>query len=225
MKKTILFTALAALTMTSSLMAQTQTQKPKMDTLSNSLGILIAQNLIRQGLETVDAASLAKGIETGLKLAPADAEKIIEKANDVVTNAMKALQSKKFEKTIMEGKAFLASNGKRAGVVTLPSGLQYEILTPGTGPKPKATDKVTVHYHGTLLDGTVFDSSVERGQPATFGVNQVIPGWVEGLQLMPQGSKWKLFIPSDLAYGERGAGNDIGPYSTLVFEVELIKIN
>jgi len=119
----------------------------------------------------------------------------------------------------------LATNGKRAEVTTLASGLQYEVITEGTGAKPAATDKVTVHYHGTLIDGTVFDSSVDRGQPASFPVNGVIPGWVEALQLMPTGSKWKLFIPSDLAYGARGAGGDIGPNATLIFDVELISIN
>ena len=123
-----------------------------------------------------------------------------------------------------EGEKFLAENAKRANVVTLPSGLQYEIITETIGQKPVATDKVKVHYHGTLIDGTVFDSSVRRGEPATFGVTQVIQGWVEALQLMPVGSKWKLYIPYNLAYGENGAGQMIAPYSTLIFEVELLEI-
>lgn len=122
------------------------------------------------------------------------------------------------------GEDFLAENAKREGVTTLPSGLQYEIMTTAIGQKPVATDKVRVHYHGTLIDGTVFDSSVQRGEPAEFGVTQVIPGWVEALQLMPKGSKWKLFIPYNLAYGEQGAGGAIAPYSTLIFEVELLDI-
>ena len=122
------------------------------------------------------------------------------------------------------GKAFLEKNGQKETVVTLPSGLQYEILTAGNGAKPKATDKVKCHYHGMLLNGTVFDSSVQRGQPAVFGVNQVIKGWVEALQLMNVGSKWRLFIPSELAYGEQGAGSSIEPYSTLIFDVELLGI-
>ena len=122
------------------------------------------------------------------------------------------------------GKEFLLENAKRDGVFTTVSGLQYEVLAQGSGASPKATDEVTVHYHGTLTDGRVFDSSVERGQPATFPVNGVIPGWIEALQLMNVGSKYKLFIPSDLAYGERGAGQMIGPNSTLIFEVELISI-
>jgi len=122
------------------------------------------------------------------------------------------------------GKKFLADNGKRSGVTTTKSGLQYEILKDGKGPKPAATDTVVVHYHGTTIEGKVFDSSVNRGKPATFPVNQVIPGWTEALQLMPVGSKWKLVIPSDLAYGPRGAGADIKPNSVLVFEVELLEI-
>ena len=126
---------------------------------------------------------------------------------------------------VKAGKAFLEENGKRPAVTTTASGLQYEILTEGSGSKPTADKAVTVHYTGTLIDGTVFDSSVRRGEPATFGVGQVIPGWTEALQLMPEGSKWKLFIPSNLAYGERGAGGDIGPNETLIFEVELLKVN
>ena len=124
-----------------------------------------------------------------------------------------------------EGEAFLQQNASKAGVTTLPSGLQYEVLTEGTGPKAGPTSSVTTHYHGTLINGTVFDSSYQRGQPATFGVNQVIAGWTEALQLMPEGSKWRLYIPSDLAYGKRGAGRDIGPDTALIFDGELLKVN
>ena len=124
-----------------------------------------------------------------------------------------------------EGEAFLAENQNKPGVTTLPSGLQYEVLTEGTGKKPTPRSSVTTHYHGTLINGNVFDSSYQRGQPATFGVNQVIAGWTEALQLMPEGSKWRLYIPSDLAYGKRGAGRDIGPDSALIFDVELLKVN
>jgi FKBP-type peptidyl-prolyl cis-trans isomerase FklB len=123
------------------------------------------------------------------------------------------------------GQDFLEENKKKSGVVALPSGLQYEVLVEGSGPRPVATNKVTCHYHGTLIDGTVFDSSVKRGQPATFPLNGVIKGWTEGVALMPTGSKWRFFIPPQLAYGERGAGAQIGPNSTLVFEVELISFN
>ncbi|RSK44014.1 FKBP-type peptidyl-prolyl cis-trans isomerase [Hymenobacter rigui] len=124
-----------------------------------------------------------------------------------------------------EGEAFLQENAQKPGVTTLPSGLQYEVLTEGNGPKPGPSSSVTTHYHGTLINGNVFDSSYQRGQPATFGVNQVIAGWTEALQLMPEGSKWRLYIPSDLAYGKRGAGRDIGPDSALIFDVELLKVN
>ncbi len=127
--------------------------------------------------------------------------------------------------TVLDGKTFLAENAKKTGVVVLPSGLQYKIVKAGTGAIPKATDTVTTHYTGTLIDGTVFDSSVQRGQPASFPVNGVIKGWQEALQLMPVGSKWQLYIPSDLAYGSRGAGGVIGPNSTLVFDIELISID
>jgi FKBP-type peptidyl-prolyl cis-trans isomerase FklB len=120
------------------------------------------------------------------------------------------------------GQEFLESNKAKPGVTALPSGLQYEIITEGAGPKPNANNKVTCHYHGTLINGTVFDSSVRRGQPATFPLNAVIKGWTEGLQLMPTGSKWRFYLPSNLAYGERGAGADIGPNSALIFDVELI---
>jgi FKBP-type peptidyl-prolyl cis-trans isomerase len=144
---------------------------------------------------------------------------------------MMKLQEKKMaeerakgEENRMAGEKWLAENGKREGVVTTPSGLQYEVVTLGTGPKPAATDKVKVHYTGTLIDGSKFDSSVDRGEPATFGVNQVIPGWVEGIQLMPTGSKFKFFIPSDLGYGPTGAGDKIPGNSTLIFDVELLEI-
>lgn len=126
------------------------------------------------------------------------------------------------EKNLADGAAFLIENGEREGVVTLPSGLQYEIMNEGSGASPGPTDMVTTHYHGTLIDGTVFDSSVERGEPIEFGVNQVIAGWTEALQLMNTGAKWKLFIPSSLAYGPQQRGPVIGPNSTLVFEVELL---
>ncbi|MBK9489501.1 MAG: FKBP-type peptidyl-prolyl cis-trans isomerase [Haliscomenobacter sp.] len=192
-----------------------------MDSVSYNLGILIAQNLKRQGLEKVNPTELAKGIADALAGVKVD----LAQCNESVSEYLTAQQAKKFEGNVAEGKKFLEENKKRPEVKTTNSGLQYEIMKAGTGAKPTANDKVTVHYHGMLLNGTVFDSSVERGQPATFGVNQVIPGWVEGLQLMPLGSKWKFFIPYDLAYGERGAGGEIGPFATLIFEVELLKIN
>lgn len=129
------------------------------------------------------------------------------------------------KKNLEEGLAFLESNKQRAGVVSLPSGLQYEILKESEGPRPGSTDKVTCHYHGTLINGTVFDSSVQRGQPASFPLNMVIKGWTEALQLMPLGSKWRLYLPADLAYGDRHVSAQIGPNSTLIFDVELLGIN
>ena len=198
------------------------TAQQNMDSLSYSLGVLIAQNLKQQGLTKVDPASVAQGVADMLNGTPA---MDINACNQIVQEEMEAGQSRQYEGNIEAGKKFLAENAKKEGVTTLPSGLQYEVLKKGDGPQPTKSDKVTVHYHGTLLDGTVFDSSVERGTPATFGVTQVIQGWVEALQLMHVGDKWKLFIPSDLAYGSRAAGPKIGPYSTLIFEVELLKIN
>jgi FKBP-type peptidyl-prolyl cis-trans isomerase FklB len=134
-------------------------------------------------------------------------------------------KNEKASANLKAGQDFLEANKQKTGIVALPSGLQYEVIKEGTGAKPSATDKVTCHYHGTLIDGTIFDSSVQRGQPATFPLNMVIKGWTEGLQLMPQGSKWRFFIPADLGYGDRQVSAQIGPNSTLVFEVELLGIS
>lgn len=142
-----------------------------------------------------------------------------------VSDRLAQLNQEKSEANLKAGEAFMAQNRTRPGVVETPSGLQYEVITEGTGPKPSATSKVTCHYHGTLIDGTIFDSSVQRGQPATFPLNMVIKGWTEALQLMPTGSKWRLFLPPNLAYGERQTGSYIGPNSTLIFDVELISIS
>lgn len=200
--------------------SQTQ-KKATMDSVSYSLGVLFAQNFKNGEAVNINSADMAKGFDEALKgmesIAP-------EKANQIFSDYMQNLQKSKFAAKLEEGKNFLAKNGQRPGIVTTASGLQYEILVNGTGVKPQKSDKVKVHYHGTLLNGKVFDSSVQRGQPIEFPVTGVIAGWVEALQLMPVGSKWKLYIPYDLAYGERGAGSDIGPYETLIFEVELIDI-
>jgi len=135
------------------------------------------------------------------------------------------MKNEKAQQNLKAGQEFLAANKNKAGITELPSGLQYEVIAEGTGAKPSASNKVTCHYHGTLIDGTVFDSSVKRGQPATFPLNMVIKGWTEGLQLMPKGSKWRFFIPPHLGYGERQVSAQIGPNSTLIFEVELIEIS
>jgi len=193
-----------------------------MNKISYALGMNLAQNLKASGIETVEYAEFTKGLEAAFE--GKDTQMSAEEANQTLQEFFGALQAKQAEGAIQAGKDFLAENAKKEGVVTLESGLQYEILTEGSGAKPAATDQVECHYHGTLTDGTVFDSSVERGEPAVFPVNGVIQGWVEALQLMPVGSKWRLAIPSDLAYGERGAGQQIGPHTTLVFEVELLSI-
>lgn len=193
-----------------------------MDKISYALGLSLGSNLISSGVAALNYEKLAKGIQDVLE--QKQTEISFQEAQQVINDFFQELQEEASKKAISEGKAFLEANGKRAEVKTTASGLQYEILTEGKGAVPKASDQVKVHYHGTLIDGTVFDSSVRRGQPATFGVTQVIQGWVEALQLMPVGSKWKLFIPSDLAYGAQGAGQHIGPHTTLIFEVELLDI-
>lgn len=190
--------------------------------VSYSLGLNIADNLKGQGLDSIDAKAFAQGLSDvfgndSLKMSQ-------EEANAFLQQYFTAIQQKQGEVAAEEGNKFLAENAKREGVKVTASGLQYEVVTMGTGEKPKATDQVTVHYTGKLINGKVFDSSVQRGQPATFGLNQVIPGWTEGLQLMPVGSKFILYLPYNLAYGQRGAGNDIPPYAALVFEVELLDI-
>lgn len=194
----------------------------ELDKVSYSLGVNLAQNLKTQGLENINVAALGKGLSAAMNGEETEISEM--EAQQILQAYFQKKMEEKATAAKQKGTDFLAENAKRKEVVTLPSGLQYEILKEGEGPKPGPADKVTVHYHGTLIDGTVFDSSVQRGQPATFGVNQVIKGWTEALQLMPQGSKWKLYIPSDLAYGDRGAGQAIGPHETLVFEVDLISI-
>ena len=200
------------------------------DSVSYGIGVSIGENMKKDGLTDINVSLVSRGIAEALK-----GEKsalTMEQIQACIGSYMAEKQKVKDQENkakasanLEKGKKFLEENKKRKGVVTLPSGLQYEIIKQGTGPKPTAEDKVTTHYHGTLIDGKVFDSSVERNQPAQFGVNQVIPGWTEALQLMPVGSKWKLYIPANLAYGESGAGGAIGPNETLIFEVELISID
>ena len=194
-----------------------------MDKFSYAIGLGIGQNLLSMGAKGIAVDDFAQAINDvleGNQTAISHTE-----ARDIVNKYFAELEEKMNAANIEAGKKFLEENKKREGVVTLPSGLQYEVITEGNvGRYAKATDQVQCHYEGTLIDGTLFDSSIKRGQPATFGVNQVIPGWVEALQLMPEGAKWKLYIPSDLAYGAQGAGEMIPPHSTLVFEVELQKI-
>lgn len=215
------FIALGVMSLTFAACAQKQ--EKEMDSLSYGVGILVGSNLAQQGLEEIDINDLAIGLSDVIN--GDDLRMTLEEANEVLTAYMQAQQSKQMAGAIEEGQAFLKQNAEREEVVVLESGLQYEILKAGDGPKPGLNDKVTTHYHGTLIDGTVFDSSVDRGQPASFPVSGVIKGWTEALQLMPVGSKWRLYVPYDLAYGERGAGAQIKPYSTLIFEVELLSID
>jgi len=193
-----------------------------MDKLSYALGLSMGRNFLGSGIKSLNVEDFAKGVEAVYKQEKPEIS--FDEAKKIINEFFSNLQDEIAETNKQAGKEFLAENAKRSGVVVLPSGLQYEVLAEGKGRKPKATDKVQCHYHGTLIDGQVFDSSIQRGTPAVFGVNQVIPGWVEALQLMPEGSRWKLYIPSDLAYGEQGAGGSIPANATLIFEVELIKI-
>lgn len=193
-----------------------------MNKVSYALGLSIGNNFENSGIKDLQVEDFVKGLTDVLSgNQPAIT---YDEAKEVINDYFMKLQKERLEINKKAGEEFLNINRHKAGVVELPSGLQYEVLKNGTGAKPTATDKVKCHYHGTLINGTVFDSSVQRGEPAVFGVSQVIPGWVEALQLMPVGSKWRLFIPSNLAYGENGAGNLIEPNSTLIFDVELLDI-
>lgn len=192
------------------------------DKISYALGLSIANNFLASGIKSVDADTFAEAMKDVFsgkqpKLSYEEAKKLID-------TFFTRIQNEEKELNLAAGKEYAEIMKHKSGVVTLPSGVQYEILEKGDGPKPKKTDTVEVHYHGTLINGTVFDSSRERGKPATFPVSAVIPGWTEVLQLMPVGSKWRVVIPSHLAYGERGAGSLIKPNMTLVFEIELLGI-
>ncbi|MCB0489709.1 MAG: FKBP-type peptidyl-prolyl cis-trans isomerase [Cyclobacteriaceae bacterium] len=190
---------------------------------SYGLGILMASNLKNQGSDSIDVNILTEAMRD--ILTDGDSQMDEQEAMGIVQPYMTRAMEQRTEKMKAKGQEFLEENKNKDGVKTTASGLQYRVINSGTGKTPSAEQSVTVHYTGKLIDGTVFDSSVERGEPATFGVSQVIDGWTEALQLMKEGDKWELFIPSDLAYGERGAGGRIPPYSTLLFEVELIKVN
>jgi FKBP-type peptidyl-prolyl cis-trans isomerase FklB len=193
---------------------------------SYAIGLDIATSLKRGELD-LDAKALAAGITDGLAGKPAltaeEQKAVLMDLQKSVMAKAEEMEKADAEKNLKAGEAFLAANAKKDGVKTTASGLQYKVIKSGKGPSPKATDVVKVNYQGTLVDGTVFDSSIERGEPATFPVNRVIPGWTEALQLMKVGDKWQLFIPAKLAYGERGPG-PIGPNSTLIFDVELLSI-
>lgn len=228
MKKALLTLALSSL-LAAPVMAADSSLKTEEDRLSYSLGLIMGQRLT-QDFDQLNVDVMAQAIKDlyakgDLKMTEAEVKETMQAFQQKKMLEQQEAQAKASEANLKAGQEFMAANGKKKGVVTTASGLQYQVLTKGNGAKPALTDQVKVHYEGKLLNGEVFDSSYQRGEPVTFGLNQVISGWQEGLQLMSVGSKWKIFIPSDLAYGPGGTGGPIGPNETLVFEVELLDIN
>jgi FKBP-type peptidyl-prolyl cis-trans isomerase len=207
---------------------QVLTLKTQKDKISYAIGMNIGQSMKKDSLD-LDPAIVSRGLNdalTGAKplMTEDEAKSVMTEFRSEMMKKQQAAAQQSGDTNKQAGQQFLAANKTKEGVVTLPSGLQYKVLKEGTGPKPSASDTVVTNYRGTLIDGTEFDSSYKRGEPATFPVGQVIKGWTEVLQLMPVGSKWQLFIPSDLAYGERSPGGEIGPNSTLIFDIELLSI-
>jgi len=228
MKKLITIILVLSLFEGTVLAQKKDTLKTKKEKVSYSVGVTFGKNIKTQDLN-LDQRLFLQGVKDGLdgsktKMSEKEIEETMVSFQQEMTNKMQAKQMADGKKNKTEGEAFLAANKKKEGVVTLPSGLQYKILKAGDGPKPTKEQTVKCHYSGTTIDGKEFDSSYKRGEPTEFPVGQVIPGWTEALQLMPVNSKWQLFIPSDLAYGERGAGQMIGPNAALIFEVELLSI-
>ena len=200
-----------------------------MDQVSYALGLGIGRQLSQMGADNLDIDDFAKAIKDILSgnepaVGDAEAQTLVKDFFEKQEAKQRAAAAEKFKDTKEKGEKYLAENAKKEGVVTLPSGLQYQIIKEGNGRKPKATDKVKCHYEGMLIDGTLFDSSIQRGEPATFPLNGVIAGWTEGLQLMQEGAKYRFFIPYNLGYGEHGAGASIPPFAALVFDVELIEV-
>lgn len=193
-----------------------------MDKLSYALGLSMGGNFMRSGIESLNYDDFAAGVKAAY--AGDHSQMTVDEAKRVVNEFFAEMEAKLQDVNKKAGEQYLAENAKRPEVHTTASGLQYEVIKEGEGASPKVTDKVTVHYTGALIDGRVFDSSVERGEPATFGVSQVIPGWVEALQMMKPGAEWRIFVPSSLAYGPQGAGGIIGPNMTLIFDIKLIKV-
>ena len=201
---------------------KTQNLSNANDSLSYSLGVLIGKNLQLGGYENINMDLFMTALKASMK----NEQTLLSstKCQEYIELGASKMKMKQYESNRLAGEQFLTENKKKAGVIALPNGLQYEVLRAGDGPKPKATDEVIVHYHGTLTDGTVFDSSVDRGESISFPLNGVIKGWTEILQLMPVGSKWRVYIPHQLAYGDRSAGPKIQPYSALIFEIDLLGI-
>lgn len=229
MKNSIIYGLVVVLALSASCQQSGKSVKlqSNIDSVSYAIGVLVGSNNLKQLENAPGGGEISKEVMAAAFRAASMGEEAAltdEQANELVRKFFESASQREAQKALEEGNAFLEKNKAREGVTTTESGLQYEVITAGTGEKPTLTDQVRVHYHGTLIDGKVFDSSVERGEPVVFGVNQVIPGWTEALQLMPVGSKWKIYLPSNIAYGERGAGGDIGPNSVLIFEVELLEI-
>ena len=200
-----------------------------MDKLSYALGLGIGRQLSQMGANDLNASDFAQAVKDMIdgkepQVPAAEAQQIVEDFFQKQEERQRAEAAEKYKGAKSEGEKYLSENAKKEGVVTLPSGLQYKVLKEGNGKSPKATDKVVCHYEGMLVDGTMFDSSIQRGEPATFPLNGVIAGWTEGLQLMKEGAKYRFFIPYQLGYGERGAGASIPPFAALVFDVELIEV-
>jgi FKBP-type peptidyl-prolyl cis-trans isomerase len=227
MKKYISFMIVIPMTISLSTFAQKNKKGTALESLTDSVsysfGLLIGDNMKTQGVKEVNQDLFLKGFNTGYSGEQLFLTK--EDANAIVQEYFNNLIMNEKAENLQESIDFLLANKEKEGVVTLPSGLQYKVLEAGEGPSPKPEDQVKVHYTGTLIDGTIFDSSIERGEPIVFGVSQVIPGWTEALQMMSPGARWMLYIPPALAYGENGAGGVIGPNQALIFEVELIEIN
>jgi FKBP-type peptidyl-prolyl cis-trans isomerase len=227
MKKYISFMIVISMTISLSTFAQKNKKGTALESLTDSVsysfGLLIGDNMKTQGVKEVNQDLFLKGFNTGYSGEQLFLTK--EDANAIVQEYFNNLIMNEKAENLQESIDFLLANKEKEGVVTLPSGLQYKVLEAGEGPSPKPEDQVKVHYTGSLIDGTIFDSSIERGEPIVFGVSQVIPGWTEALQLMSPGARWMLYIPPALAYGENGAGGVIGPNQALIFEVELIEIN
>jgi FKBP-type peptidyl-prolyl cis-trans isomerase len=227
MKKYISFMIVIPMTISLSTFAQKNKKGTALESLTDSVsysfGLLIGDNMKTQGVKEVNQDLFLKGFNTGYSGEQLFLTK--EDANAIVQEYFNNLIMNEKAENLQESIDFLLANKEKEGVVTLPSGLQYKVLEAGEGPSPKPEDQVKVHYTGSLIDGTIFDSSIERGEPIVFGVSQVIPGWTEALQMMSPGARWMLYIPPALAYGENGAGGVIGPNQALIFEVELIEIN
>ena len=225
MKKTILIVVVAAFVVLTSMKLssnKTMQGQTEIDALSYALGINVGNNLKSSGFESVNPDEFIKGLKEAM--AGDVSEETLATTNAAIQNYMQEIEAEKAKELGKLGAEFLAANAKKEGVVTLPSGLQYKVITAGTGAMAVDGDQVTTHYTGKFIDGKVFDSSVSRGEPATFGVNQVIKGWTEALKLMPEGSKWELYIPYDLAYGAQGRPPQIPQYSMLIFEIELLDV-